>query len=96
MTWFRAFGQGLMVALAFKLGVPEDMISMIKTFYIKPQFRIKDREGKSTYRTQRAVIQQGCPLSPYLFTSFMMVMLHNIHNDIESVLSGKTPDYLYN
>ena len=67
-----------------RLGLPQKMIDVLSSFYVKPQFRVKEREGKSSYRTQKAGIRQGCPLSPYLFICLMSVMFHDVHEEIDS------------
>ena len=40
-----------------RLGLPDKMLKVLASFYVNPQFRVKDREGKSSYRTQRAGIR---------------------------------------
>ena len=86
LGWEKAFDKVDQVKLleAMKrLGLPEKMIKTLASFYVNPQFRVKDREGKSSYRTQKAGIRQGCPLSPYLFICLMTVMFHDIHEEID-------------
>ena len=63
------------------------MIDVLASFYVSPQFRVKDREGKSSYRTQKTGIRQGCPLSPYLFICLMTVMFHDVHNEVDCKIS---------
>ena len=55
-------------------------MSVIRSFYVNPQFRIKDNQGNSQYYKQRAGIRQGCPLSPYLFIILMTCLLHDVHD----------------
>lgn len=77
LDWEKAFDKidkDMMVKALSRLGVPEKMQRMVAALYVDPQFRIRDREGKSTYRKQRAGIRQGCPLSPYLFVCLMTVI----------------------
>ena len=72
-----------------RLDRPKEMIDVPFSSYVNPEFRVKHREGESTYRTQRAGIRQGCPLSPYLFTCLMTVMFHDIHEDLDVKLGAR-------
>ena len=85
--------QEKMVEAMKRLGPPKKMVDVLTSFYSNPQFRVKDREGKSTYRTQKAGIRQGCTLSPHLFICLMTVMFHDIHNDLESKLGANHLDH---
>ena len=76
------------------MNIPGEMLDMIKILYENPQFRIKDREGKSTYRKQKTGIRQGCPLSPYLFVIFMTVLFYDIHEELEGKLEEATFDFI--
>ena len=79
--------------------IPKQVLRVLTAFYISPKFRIKDREGMSTYRSQRTGITQGCPLSPYLFIILMTVLLEDvrqeIREDIESPEHTESPELLY-
>ena len=79
----------LMNAL-WRLNLPDKTLNVIRSFYKNPQFRIKDNEGKSTYRRQNTGIRQGCPLSPYLFVLLMTVLIHDVHEDVRTQ-HGHTP-----
>ena len=76
-----------------KIRATKKMLDVLTSFYNNPQFRVNDREGKSTYRTQKAGIWQGCPLSVYLFICLMTVMFHDIHNDLENKLRPNHLDH---
>ena len=90
MDWEKAFDtvdQEKLLEAMQRLGLPQKMINVLASFYVNPQFRVKDREGKSTYRTQKAGIRQGCPLSPYLFICLMTVMFHDVHAEVDRKIS---------
>ena len=72
----------------WRLNLPDKILNIIQSFYLNPQFRIKDTEGNSGYRRQNAGIRQGCPLSPYLFILVMHVMFHDINNRLVGPLNG--------
>ena len=66
---------------------------MIKSFYDNPRFFIEDKMGNSEKRKQNTGIRQGCPLSPYLFVLVMTVMMHDIHDKLESGLKLDEYDF---
>jgi len=88
LDWEKAFDKidhsRLLEALE-RLGVPSNMLSLIKTIYREPKFRVKSGEFKSDYKTQSSGIRQGCPLSPYLFVLVMTVLM----KDVKSRLNTK-------
>ena len=70
LDWEKAFhkiDQEMMLCALHRLAVPQKVINVIECMYEDPKFRVRDREGTSSWRRQRAGIRQGCPLSPYLF-----------------------------
>ena len=72
-----------MILAMERLNIPTKVVNILKPLYTNPQFRIKDMEGFSTYRKQRAGIRQGCPLSPYLFVCLMSVIFYDIHEALD-------------
>ena len=61
LDWEKAFDkvdQEKPIEAMERLGTPEKAIRILKSFYINPRFRVKDTEGKSTYRKQRADLRQ--------------------------------------
>ena len=82
----------MLVRAMRRLNIPEKIVKIIESFYKNPRFRIRDREGKSTYRRQAAGIRQGCPLSPYLFICLMTVIFYDIHLDVDHKIAGKGID----
>ena len=89
LGWEKAFDRvdqhELMNAVS-RLNIPPKILRILKAFYINPQFRLKDREGKSSYRRQRAGIGQGRPLSPYLFVLLMTVLFHDVHKRLDRLI----------
>ena len=52
LGWAKAFDkvdQEKMVEAMGRLGLPDKMLRILTSFYRNPQFRVKAREGKSTY-----------------------------------------------
>ena len=64
LDWEKAFDkvyQDELINAVRRMNVPEKMLNALESFYRNPRFRIKDREGKSSWRKQRTGIRQGCP-----------------------------------
>ena len=94
--WEKAFDkvdQEKLIEAMQRLGTPEKAIRILKSFYVNPRFRVKDTEGKPSYRKQRAGIRQGCPLSPYLFVCLMSVLFHDIHEEVDSKIDNHGLDH---
>ncbi|MFM7990355.1 MAG: reverse transcriptase domain-containing protein, partial [Candidatus Fonsibacter sp.] len=78
LDWERAFEivsqMGLLAALA-RMKVDGKFMHAIGALYDKPMF-----DGvPSRWFEQRAVIRQGCPLSPYICVIFMTVLFADVH-----------------
>ena len=83
---FDKVDQTMLANALFRLNIPDKILNIIESFYVNPQFRVKDSEGTSRYRRQNAGIRQGFPLSPYLFILLMAVIFHDIHDEIEDAI----------
>ena len=62
LDWEKAFDkvyQDELVNAVRRMNIPEQMLRGLQTFYDNTRFRIKDMEGKSTWRRQRTGIRQG-------------------------------------
>ena len=75
---FDQVDQDELIGAIERMNVPEHIIDVLKLFYHNPRLRIKDSEGKSTWRKQSTGIRQGCPLSPHLFVIFMTVLFNDV------------------
>ena len=99
LDWEKAFDkvdQTLLVRAMERLNIPDKIIKILESLYVDPKFRIKYRQGFSTYRKQNAGIRQGCPLSPYLFICLMTVIFMDIHTEIDHKILGKSIDICRN
>ena len=59
---FDKVDQDKLIQAIHRLGEPEKVANILKSFHVNPRFRAPYIEGKSSYRKQRAGIRQGCPL----------------------------------
>ena len=88
LDWEKAFDKVDQVELVKAIGrlnVPQKITRVLASSYVNPQFKIKDRGGKSDYRKQRTGIRQGCLLSPYLFILLMTVLMHEVHEQTDEI-----------
>ena len=86
LDWKKAFDSinpaALMCALQ-RFGVPPAMLEIISDIYTKRSFRVKDGDRLSSDREQASGISQGCPLSPFLFTMLMTVVMRDAAQNLE-------------
>jgi hypothetical protein len=67
---------------------------MIAAIYQAPNYVITDKGTTTRPRIHKSGIRQGCPLSPYLFTMLMTVIMHDVdrglsENEARTVEQGK-------
>ena len=68
------------------------MVNVLKSFSVNPRFRVKDTEGKSSYRRQREGIRQGSPPSQYLFVLVMTCIEKDISREVtQQVKDARIP-----
>ena len=85
LDWSKAFDriahEPLLAALR-RFGVPPPMLSMISGIYRHRTFSVRDGGQTSTRHEQAVGIAQGCPLSPFLFSILMTVILHDCRRNL--------------
>ena len=80
LDWARAFDSVSPAALSIALrrfGCPPAFVQMIGSIYSDRNFVVKDGGCESARCSQQFGISQGCPLSPFLFSILMTVLLHD-------------------
>ena len=95
LVWEKAFDkvdQTLLIQAMRRLNIPEKMIRILESFHVDPKFRIKDRQGFSSYRRQNAGIREGCPLSLNPFMCLMTVLFMDSHTELDYKFVGKSID----
>ena len=81
IDWAKAFDSLMPHALyraLHRFGIPSDMIAMIQQIYSDRLFFVRDRDHESSQRHQHSGIIQGCPLSPFLFTITMTILMQDV------------------
>ena len=78
LDWAKAFDSispdGLIVALRH-FGIPDGFCAIIRAIYSGRRFVVRDAGHTSEPRPRHFGISQGCPLSPFLFSIVMPVLL---------------------
>lgn len=78
LDWSKAFDsispQSLQDALR-RFGLPDALTQVIASIYRNRQFYVKEAGVKSNIHHQHFGISQGCPLSPFLFSIIMTVLI---------------------
>ena len=80
LDWAKAFDcistEGMLHALA-RVGLPPAFIDMVRAIYADRSFQVRDSGRMSDVHAQRFGILQGCPLSPFLFSILMTVLIRD-------------------
>ena len=79
--WEKAFhkvNQTKLLTALTRIGIPTTTVAITRAIYDEPQFSIKYGTKTTENRKQHTGIRQGCPLSPYLFTILLTVMMKDI------------------
>ena len=81
LDWSMAFDKLSHVGLTSSLrrfGLPPQFLKVISDIYTNPTFTVLESNNKSTKKPQGSGFRQGCPLSPYLFTIFLTIMMEDV------------------
>ena len=68
-----------------RMGASGKMIALVASIYLSPKFRIKIPEGISDEHAQEIGIQQGCPLSPYLYIIATSCLMYDLIRDYKQL-----------
>ena len=85
LDWAKAFDSiapTTLIEALQRFGLPQDFTDMIAAIYSDRIFRIEESGISSAIHTQAFGISQGCPLSPFLFTILMSVLMADAHDDL--------------
>lgn len=92
LDWAKAFDsisvEGLLSSLR-RFGLPAPFVAMVRGIYTNRCFTVRDSGYTSSTHPQQFGILQGCPLSPFLFSILMTVLVH----DAKRELAQKRPDH---
>ena len=80
-----------MITVLERPGIQGPYLTMIKAIYIKPVANIKVNGEKLEAIPLKSGTRQGCPLSPYLFTTVLEVLAKAIiqQKEIKGIQIGK-------
>ena len=99
LDWEKAFdkvSQSKVIRAIRRLGIAENIINMIKTIYLAPNYVITEKDVTTTSRIQKTGIRQECPLSPYLFIMLMTAIMHDVESSLtEQELETTNRDRLH-
>ena len=66
-----------------RFGIPESFNDMIRAIYSNRRFFVREAGQDSSIRSQHFGICQGCPLSPFLFSIVMSVIVHDAKREMQ-------------
>ena len=85
LDWAKAFDSispdSLLMALQ-RFGIKGRLLDAVKAIYTDRIFRVRDSGSTSEFHKQEFGICQGCPLSPFLFTIVMTVLMHDAKQEL--------------
>ena len=87
LDWAKAFDgvdpAALVVALQ-RFGIPNNICRIVQAIYANRKFQVRDSGTVSSVKHQLSGISQGCPLSPFLFSCVMTILLHDAAADMRN------------
>ena len=81
LDWRQAFDSidhTAMLDALRRFGIPQNYLDLITQFYTSPTFQTQSWTGEVSKGNVSAGIRQGCPLSPYLFTIVLSVIMSDL------------------
>ena len=94
LDWAKAFDSispdGLIVAL-LRFGILDGFCAIIRAIYSGRRFVVRDAGHTSEPRPQHFGISQGCPLSPFLFSIVMTVLLFDASAKFAMAVETRQP-----
>ena len=87
LDWAKAFDSvspsALLTALG-RFGVPSEFVEAVGSIYTDRSFAVKDAGNISSQHPQFFGISQGCPLSPFLFSILMTLLISDATRKLHS------------
>ena len=97
LDWAKAFDsvspEALLRALE-RFGVPPKFAAVVSSIYANRRFAVKDAGSTSELWDQAVGICQGCPLSPFLFSIVMTVLIYDAKGGTDRINTALLIDEL--
>ena len=98
LDWAKAFDSVSPTCLCNALerfGIPGNTTKLINQIYTNRIFKVTMDNQSSDYYVQQFGISQGCPMSPFLFSIMMTVLLFDVHDNLPQQTRQQLDDLLY-
>ena len=98
LDWAKAFDSISPSSLCHALlrfGIDPKITRLIQDIYSNRIFRVQLDGQQSDFHSQHFGISQGCPLSPFLFSILMTVMLHDCRTHFNNDFPEDLMEFLY-
>ena len=80
LDWAKAFDSvspDSLVQALVRFGATQEFAEAVRAIYSDRSFRVRDAGATSASRPQAFGVSQGCPLSPFLFSIVMTILMHD-------------------